>query len=440
MRASTAQWALVTLSMLGLSGCQSGMPSWWPGRNKVQYSSASSTPPEGASQYNMPSAQATPYGAQGDHSHGGGYDPSNPGGYSANGYGANNYAAAADAAGQNAYSNAAAGGMNAGAPQSGPYDVGASYQQATGASSPYGNAAAAGAGYGANGYGADAGAGAGAGYNAYSGGASGYPGGAADAYGATGQGAAPYAGGQQPYGDYAAQQTGGYSTPYQGGADPAMQNNPYGAPAAQMADGRAAVGDPAAGGGRYDGAANYNAGGYTGTPESTPYGQGAGGGWGQGAAGQPPVGETGYQPGQTGYNPGLPVTARRAFSPINRLGAPITQTPRRDRPNRTIVRAERATMLPAPAPQREPADTVLREPPGTAQPELADTARTAPAMAARRMEQRPEPPAAAIPTTTRRGSTRPRTWAIAMPRRQIPMLRARILTDANPRSRSYQAL
>ena len=99
--------------MLGLSGCQTGKPSWWPGRNKVQYSSASSTPPEGASQYNMPSAKATPYGAQGDHSHGG-YDPSNPGGYPADGYGANGYAVAADAAGQNAYSNAAAGGMNAG--------------------------------------------------------------------------------------------------------------------------------------------------------------------------------------------------------------------------------------------------------------------------------------------------------------------------------------
>lgn len=286
--------------MLGLSGCQSGKPSWWPGSKKVQYSSASSTPPEGASQYSMPSAGATPYGAQGDHSHGG-YDPSNPGGYSADGYGANNYAVAADAAGQNAYSNAAAGGMNAGAPQNGPYDVGASYQQATGAA-PYGNAAAAGAGYGAaGGYPPEA---AGVGYNSYAGGASGYPGGAADAYGA-GQTTNAYASGQQ-YGDYSAQQTGGYAAPYQGGAgaDPAMQNNPYGAPAAQVADSRAAAGDAGMGGGRYDGAANYNAGAYPATPETTPYGQGAGGGWGQGAAGQPPVGDTGYQPGQTGYNPG----------------------------------------------------------------------------------------------------------------------------------------
>ncbi|HVX64036.1 MAG TPA: hypothetical protein VHC19_25660 [Pirellulales bacterium] len=305
MRASTAQWALVTLSMLGLSGCQTGKPSWWPGRNKVQYSSASSTPPEGASQYNMPSAQATPYGAQGDHSHGG-YDPSNPGGYPADGYGANGYAVAADAAGQNAYSNAAAGGMNAGAPQTGPYDVGSSYQQATGAA-PYGNAAAGGAGYGANAYQADAGAAAGAGYNAYSSGTSGYPGGAADAYGAAGQTATPYAAGQQ-YGDYSGQPAGGYGTPYQGGAgaDPAMQNNPYGAPAAQMADSRAG-----AAGGQYDGAANYNAGGYQGTPETTPYGQGA--------AGQPPLGNTGYQPGQTGYNPGA--------TGYNPAGVPPYQSP-----------------------------------------------------------------------------------------------------------------
>ena len=67
-------------------------------------------------------------------------------------------------------------------------------------------------------------------------------------------------------------------------------------------------------------------------------------------------------------------TIRPAFRPINRLPALTTLTPRPARRNRTIVRAERAIMLPAPEPEPEPAETVLREPTGTAQPEPAATA------------------------------------------------------------------
>src|SRR3569623_2601821 len=124
MRASTARWALATLSILGLAGCKSGSPSWWPGRNKMPaYSTSSTTPPPGASQYQMPSSQVAPYGSA-EHSHDGGQSGQQPAG--ADQYGANgNYSMAADAAGQNAYSNVA-GGMNAATPQTGPYCVGAS--------------------------------------------------------------------------------------------------------------------------------------------------------------------------------------------------------------------------------------------------------------------------------------------------------------------------
>ncbi|HXT60470.1 MAG TPA: hypothetical protein VN699_17645 [Pirellulales bacterium] len=261
MRASTTRWALVTLSMLGLAGCQSGRPSWWPGRNKMpQYSTSSTTPPPAAPQYTMPSSQVSPYGSEAST---GQHDPSQyaqqTGGVATNPadpYGANNYAATA---GQDPYAAAAAGG--AVTPQSGMYDVNGYQQQPAG-------------------------------------GMNGYPSNANSSY-VAGQVANPYAPGGAPtgagaYNDYQGQQSYG-GAPFQGnaGADPAANVN-------YAADNRYA--DHGAGGARYDGAGA--GGGYNTTPEQAPYNPAGGAGWGQGQApaGNPPA-DPGYRPGDTGYNP-----------------------------------------------------------------------------------------------------------------------------------------
>ena len=284
MRASQARWALVLFSTLGLAGCQTGKPTWWPGRNKTPaYSTSSTTPPAGAVQHPLPSSQASPYGMEGQQDANqyaaqqtsgvaGGADA-----YGGNGYGANNYAAAT---GQDGYGNATAG-----VPQSGPYD---NYQQ------PAGGGYTGAAGGQVNNPYAGAGAG-GAGYNDYQ----------AQQQGgyATQQTAGGYqtAGAGQTGGGY--QTAGGYQSAggYQGGA----ATEPAGGNPAYTADAR--YGQPQG----YDNAAysgansQYNTAGagYVGgatTPEQSPYSQASDAAWSQGAT---TPGNTGYQPGNTGYNP-----------------------------------------------------------------------------------------------------------------------------------------
>jgi hypothetical protein len=253
--------------MLGLAGCQTGRPSWWPSRNKAPaYSTSSTTPPPAAPPYSLPSSQVSPYGSEaGTGQHDASQYAQQTGGVAANPadpYGANNYAATA---GQDPYAAAAAAG--AVTPQSGMYDVNGYQQQPAG-------------------------------------GMNGYPSNAGSSY-VAGQVANPHAAGGAPagagaYTDYQGQQSYG-GAPFQGhaGADPAANAN-------YAADARYA--DHGASGARYDGAGS--AAGYNTTPEQAPYNQ-AGGGWGQGQApaGNPPAdpgyhpGDTGYQPGATGYNP-----------------------------------------------------------------------------------------------------------------------------------------
>ena len=297
MRASQARWALVIFSTLGLAGCQTGKPTWWPGRNKTPaYSTSSTTPPAGAMQHPLPSSQVAPYGMEGQQDANQYAAQQTSGvagadGYGGNGYGANNYAATA---GQDGYGNAAAG-----VPQNGPYDGG--YQQPAGG----GYGGATGGGYGAaatGGYAgggqvnnpyAGAGATGGTGYNDY------------QAQQQGGYGTQQTTGGYQTAGAGYQSSGGGYQTAggYQGGAatDPAGGN-----PAYSTADAR--YGQPQG----YDNAASssgansqYNAGGagYVGgatTPEQSPYSQASDAAWSQGAT---TPGNTGYQPGATGYNP-----------------------------------------------------------------------------------------------------------------------------------------
>jgi hypothetical protein len=289
MRASQARWALVTLSMLGVTGCQSGRPSWWPGRSKMPpYSSSSTTPPPGAMQNQLPSAQATPYGAEGyqdpnqyaQQTSGVSGAPADA--YGANGYGAGGYGAQP---GQDAYGNQTAGGAM---PQNGPYNV-EGYQQPAG---------------GANGYAA------GGGYGGASGGN--YAAGQVDnpyVPAAAGSAYSNYQA-QQPQGGYAAPQQDGYAAQQTAGggyADPGYQSGAAagGAPA-YTADSRSGQGQggydtaPQSGGAgaQYGGNANYGAGGAT--PEQSPYSQPSDAAWSQGASAP---GDTGYQPGATGYNP-----------------------------------------------------------------------------------------------------------------------------------------
>ena len=279
MQASRARWALVILSMLGLTGCQSGK-SWWPSRNKTPpYSSSSKTPPAGISQNQLPSAQQSPFGAetQPDASQyaqqTGGYagNPADP-------YGANNYMGS----GADGYANPAAGVT----PQNGPYNADA-YQQAAGGSGGY-----APGGYGTGGYG-------GAANGNYAGGqvTNPYVGGAAG-----GQGYNDYQN-QQQQGGYATQQTAGGYNPagYQGAAtDPAASQAPY------TADARSNYAQPQA---NYNTPSQYAGNGGAGyganaaMPEQSPYGAPADPAYGQGGA----AGNNGYQPGNTGYNPpGVP--------------------------------------------------------------------------------------------------------------------------------------